>query len=259
MSKIHLIDWDTKEVAEKVELLETAGYEVDAALPKGSSFVRDLAEAQPAAIIIDLSRLPSQGRDMAILIRLRQGTRHIPLLFAGGRPDKVAGIRKLLPDAVYAGWEEMLENLPNAIAHPPQQPIVPDSAFAGYAGKPLGEKLGIKAGTAVYLVAAPDDFADTLGTLPDGAQLYEGSWPHAPLTIWFTYSNQELVEGIGKMSSQTRIADRLWIAWPKKSSGVASDLTQQIVREAGLSHGLVDYKICSIDKTWSALLFTRRK
>jgi len=142
MPAIKLIHWASSNTAEIVDLLQRGGYQVDSSLPKGSSFVRQLAEQPPAAIIIDLSRLPSQGRDMAILIRRRRGTRQIPLVFVGGSPDKVAAVRMLLPDAVYTSWEEILQILPEAIAHPPQQPFVPDSAFAGYAGKSLIEKLG---------------------------------------------------------------------------------------------------------------------
>jgi CheY-like chemotaxis protein len=258
MPTINLIHWVPGSITERVELLQNAGYEVESSLPQGSGFLRQLAEKPPAAIIIDLARLPSQGRDMAVLIRRRKGTRHIPLVFVGGQADKVAGIRLLLPDAVFASWEEILQILPEAIAQPPQKPLVPDSAFAGYAGKSLSKKLGIKAGMAVHLVAAPKAFAKTLGPLPEEVQLYEGSSPLAALTIWFTRSSQDLLQGIEQMAAQTNSGDRLWIAWPKKSSGVVSDLTQQMVRETGLGHGLVDYKISAIDKTWSALLFTRR-
>jgi hypothetical protein len=78
------------------------------------------------------------------------------------------------------------------------------------------------------------------------------------LTIWFTKSRKELKANIGKMAV-TIGEGKLWIAWPKKGASLASDLTQQDVREAGLAVGLVDYKICTIDETWSGLLFTRRK
>ena len=112
--------------------------------------------------------------------------------------------------------------------------------------------------TTVALVDAPDDFEKTLGALPEGAKLRKGARSKNDLFIWFTRSRADLDGLIEKMAATIGEAS-LWIAWPKKASKVASDLTQQIVRETGLATGLVDYKICSIDQTWSALLFTRRK
>jgi hypothetical protein len=76
--------------------------------------------------------------------------------------------------------------------------------------------------------------------------------------IWFVRSREALEQGIAEQVARTAHAP-LWIAWPKKASKVLTDLSQQIVRETGLAAGLVDYKICSIDKVWSALLFTQRK
>jgi hypothetical protein len=85
-------------------------------------------------------------------------------------------------------------------------------------------------------------------------QITDGS----DLIIWFLRSSAELQREIEEMA--VRLDERaMWIAWPKKASGVATDLSQQVVRETGLASGLVDYKICAIDGTWSALLFTRRK
>ena len=105
---------------------------------------------------------------------------------------------------------------------------------------------------------APSDFRATLGDVPTGVRLTDDEGARADLTMWFVRSLNELAGGIGDTS---RLADAapLWIAWPKKASGVKTDVTQQRVRDAGLGIGLVDYKICSIDDTWSALLFTRRR
>ena len=108
------------------------------------------------------------------------------------------------------------------------------------------------------LVDAPPGFRDTLGTLPEGVELIEGTGGRCDLTLWFTRSRQDLEDAMGQMVTQAGRGP-LWIAWPKKASKLASDLSQQSVRETGLAAGLVDYKICSIDVTWSGLLFTRRK
>jgi hypothetical protein len=180
------------------------------------------------------------------------------LVFVEGDPDKVARILELLPDAAYTCWERIGDSLQEAIAHPPADPVVPGSAFAAYAGKPLVEKLGVKEGATVVLVGAPAGFERTLGDLPQGTQLCEGGAADRDLTVWFVRSGQELEGGIEEMAGQAGLGP-LWIAWPKKASPMATDLTQQLVRKVGLAAGMVDYKICSVDETWSALLFTRRK
>jgi hypothetical protein len=217
-----------------------------------------LETTAPDAIVIDLSRLPSQGRDFALLIRKRKGTRHFPLIFVGGVPAKVARVRELLPDAIYSSWEQIGNALAEAIANPPDDPIAPQSQFAAYAGKPLSEKLGIKQNATVGLIDAPSDFQRALAELPEGARLQAQAYEACDLCIWFARSRDELER---RMTEMAVLAEHgpLWIAWPKKASRMATDLTQQQVRDVGLATGLVDYKICSIDKTWSGLLFTKRK
>lgn len=258
MKRVRLIHWKAEEAKQRADHLAATGYRADYELPSGPALLRTLREAPPLAVVIDLSRLPSQGRDLAVTLRQSKATRHVPLVFVGGDPQKVARIQDLLPDAVYTSWEQIGEALEQAIAHPPQEPVAPDSAFAAYAGKPLTEKLGIKTNSVVALVNAPAGFAKTLGELPEGAVLQEGTHAPCDLAIWFTRSRQELQSEIQAMFTWAEQGP-LWIAWPKKASRLASDLSQQIVRETGLASGLVDYKICSIDPTWSGLLFTQRK
>jgi len=221
-----------------------------------------LRENPPSAVIIDRSRAPSQGRDLALGLRKAKATRYVPLVFVGGDPAKVARIKELLPDAMYTTWEEIEVSLEQAIAHPPADPVVPDSVFAAYAGTPLPKKLGIKVNSAVALVGAPKEFEDTFGELPEGVVIRRETDERpdvAPdLAMWFTRSRNELesrVEAMGAFAEK----GGLWIVWPKKSSGVASDLSQAAVRKVGLAAGLVDFKVCSIDETWSGLRFTRRK
>ncbi|MCJ7625733.1 MAG: hypothetical protein MUO76_19755, partial [Anaerolineaceae bacterium] len=100
-------------------------------------------------------------------------------------------------------------------------------------------------------------FTKTLGTLPDGVEVCEGTIAGCDLSIWFTRTREELETGI-ETAANSPERTPIWIAWPKKASGMVTDLTQQIVRQAGLNAGLVDYKVCSIDKTWSGLLFIKR-
>jgi hypothetical protein len=258
LERVRLIHWNAEEAAERAEWLTALGYAAEHELVSDPALTRQLGSNPPAAIIIDLSRLPSQGRDVALLLRRRKATRQVPLVFVGGDPAKVVCVKELLPDAIYTSWAGIGDALREAIASPPSDPVVPQSQFAAYAGKPLCEKLRIKENLAVGLLGAPGDFHRTLGELPDGAQLCPAADEACDLTIWFTRSRDELEQGIARMA---RFAEGkpLWIAWPKRTSGEQTDLTQQGVRELGLAAGLVDYKICSIDETWSGLLFTKRR
>jgi hypothetical protein len=256
MRRVRLIHWNAVEAEQRAAGLRAAGYGVECG-PLAPPGLRALGRDPPAAVIIDLSRLPSQGRDAALFLRKQASTRRVPLVLAGGDPQKVAGVRKLLPDAEYADWEGVDEAVERAIAHPPAHPVVPRSALDGYAGTPLPQKLGIKAGSRVGLLDAPDDFAATLGELPAGASL-RADGGSCDLILWFVRSRQELEERVGATGAAAG-AGGLWILWPKKASGVATDLSEPVVRRAGLASGLVDYKVAAIDATWSGLKFTRRK
>ena len=258
MRNIKLIHWNSQEANKRALILTAAGYEIDATIPSGSKSIRLLGEKPPDAVVIDLSRLPSQGRDFALLLRHSKQTRNIPLVFVDGDPIKVERIQELLPDAVFARWTNILSSLRSAINHPPAEPLKPRSVFDGYAGAALPKKLGIKPGSVVVLACAPRGFKKKLHPLPEHVQLTNRPSKARDLTIWFNRSRREFSRMLRPMIAMIG-EGRLWIAWPKKGGPLSTDLTQPIVRAAGLSEGLVDYKICSIDDTWSALLFTKRK
>ena len=258
MAAIRLVHWNPAEAQEPVRLLQSLGYSVERALPSPPALVKELAAHPPVAVVIDLSRLPSQGRDLGVLLRRRKGTRAVPLVYVGGRPDKVDRTREVLPDANFTTWDGIAGALQQSLCQTPPPPLVPESAFATYAGRPLASKLGIRAEMRVALLGAPSGFVQLLGNLPAGVVLAEGQEAAADLYVWFVHRRQELEDAMPGMAE--RIAGNpLWIAWPKKNSSQPSDLVQQDVREAGLAVGLVDYKISSMDSTWSALLFRRRK
>ena len=258
MKRVRLICWNTSEAAQRAALLQASGYDAVHDLPPGPELLRRLRNETFDAFVIDLSRLPSQGRDIALNLRSFKATRRAPLVFAGGDPAKVAVIAKLLPDAVYAAWDEIAAALEQAIAHPPQAPVTFTSGFDAYAGRPLATKLGIKKGSLIALVDAPPTFRDSLGELPEGVVFSDQPGPACSLILWFVTVQQALHQGIDQMAANVQKGS-LWVVWPKRGGGLASDLTQQAVRQAGLAIGLVDYKVCSIDATWTGLLFARRK
>jgi hypothetical protein len=128
--------------------------------------------------------------------------------------------------------------------------------MVGYSGTPLPRKLGIKEGSVTALLGAPDGFEATLGPLPDGARLRRDGRGHPDLVVAFGRSRAELAR---RWDSAERLGAPIWIAWPKKASGVATDLDENAVRDHGLARGWVDHKVAAIDETWSGLRFARRK
>ena len=257
MRRVLLIHQNLVEATERAKKLRAAGHDVSIVVPQGLKFLRDVRRAPPDAIVIDIERLPSVGRDIGIALRIAKSTRNLPMVFAGGVPEKIAGIRMSLPDALYAPWQKIVTELKRAMAaRRTTDPVVPRSIFDPYSGTPLLKKLGIKADSSIALVDAPDGFSKSLGRLPDGATLHEES-RDCDLTMWFVRSTKELDQGIKKIATEIG-SGLIWIAWPKKTSTIISDLSQVSVRGVGLASGLVDFKVCAIDATWSGLLFKRR-
>ena len=126
----------------------------------------------------------------------------------------------------------------------------------GYSGTPLIDKLGIKPGARLKFVSAPEDFDALLGELPENSRFAaSGSLDFALL---FAKARSDLVKGFPRLRDRLESNGMLWVAWPKKTSGVETDLTEGVVRTFGLESGLVDVKVCAIDDTWSGLKFVRR-
>jgi len=130
--------------------------------------------------------------------------------------------------------------------------------MAGYSGTPLAKKLGIKAGARVALVSAPPKFDKTLGELPEGAVLLRQARAPLDVVVFFNRRLSDLRKRLAKLADGLVDNGGLWVAWPKKSSGVETDLSFDVVQKEGLGLGLVDNKICAVDETWSGLRFVRR-
>ncbi|MDP9257645.1 MAG: DUF3052 domain-containing protein [Actinomycetota bacterium] len=129
---------------------------------------------------------------------------------------------------------------------------------AGYSGTPLPRKLGVREDSRLLLVDAPVDFAATLGDLPPGVELVEAGAGAVDVAILFALDVATVRARFADLAASLQPAGGLWIAWPKRSSGVATELDENVVREIGLGDGLVDNKVCAIDATWSGLRFVWR-
>lgn len=132
---------------------------------------------------------------------------------------------------------------------------------AGYSGTPLPQKLGIKEDHELAVLDAPRGFFDTLGKLPSGATLQTrlaGKVPFDVIVVFVT-KIAELTRALKDSRPRMQPAAGLWIAWPKKSSGVPTEITEDVIRQIALPTGLVDNKVCAIDETWSGLRLVIRK
>jgi hypothetical protein len=253
--RLVLIHWNREEGPARAESLRQAGFAVEWLAPGGMAGMRELLASPPQAILIDLSRLPSQSQAVALELRRRKSTRGVPMVILGGLPEKIERLRALLPDAVYTDWSRAPAAIREAIEQSPSKPVTP-GPMAAYSGVPLAQKLGICSARVLGLAGAPEGFAEKLGALPEGAQV-RARGPADRLLLFVT-SLQDLERRFEAAARRVKPGGGLWIVWPKRSAQVKSDLTQTVVRRFGLDAGWVDYKICAVDETWSGLLFARR-
>jgi hypothetical protein len=130
--------------------------------------------------------------------------------------------------------------------------------MAGYSGTPLPKKLGIKDGFRVQFVGAPSEVVAELKPALAGCELVRDGKAPLDFAQVFTRSKTELAKEFKRITRQLAPAGMLWVSWPKKSSGVTTDLDENIVRETGLAAGLVDVKVCAVTEVWSGLKFVRR-
>ena len=131
------------------------------------------------------------------------------------------------------------------------------SLMAGYSGTPLVRKLGIKQGARLAVVGAPNGFAESL-QLPNGVELRREARGRLDVVLFFATRRAELARRFPRLANGLEPDGGLWVAWPKRTSGVATDLSFAPVQEIGLANGLVDNKVAAIDDTWSGLRFVYR-
>ena len=130
--------------------------------------------------------------------------------------------------------------------------------MTGYSGTSLPRKLGLKEGFRVAIVGAPGGFRRDLGELPKNVSFVTSLQTSLDLILFFAKSQTELTRNFSSLASKLRPTGMLWIAWPKKASGVPTDLSDSVVRKIGLDAGLVDVKVCAVNEIWSGLKFVIR-
>ena len=130
--------------------------------------------------------------------------------------------------------------------------------MSGYSGTPLPKKLGIQEGHRVELVAAPSYLEELLGDLPAGVTLLRQARPPYDVVLLFVTERRVLARRLPELAAKMDRAGGLWVCWPKRASGVATDVTEDTVRDVALPLGLVDNKVCAVDETWSGLRIVYR-
>jgi len=256
VSRIVLVHWNLAEAEELAQPMRKAGNEVVCHFDAKAN-PRTLLADPPDVFVIDLARLPSQGRELGGFLRRAVAARRVPLVYVEGDPAKTAAVRTLLPDAVFTTRDRVLADVARALTAPASRPVVP-AAMDAYSGAPLEKKLGLRVSSRVLLLAAPADFESALGSLPASASVTRVAAEPVDIVLFFARSPHLLEMGFGEAAAHVQTGGRLWILWKKRARGVARSLTQADVRAFGLAHGWVDYKVSAIDKTWSGLCFARR-
>lgn len=132
--------------------------------------------------------------------------------------------------------------------------------MAGYSGTPLPQKLGIKSGTTVVAIHAPANYRKLLGRVPSDVTFMNRIGADSNFVHLFTKSRSELAKQLKELRRKIAQDGVVWISWPKKSSGVATDITEDVIRDVALPIGFVDIKVCAVDEIWSGLkLMIRRE
>jgi CheY-like chemotaxis protein len=257
MSRILLVHWNENEAAEHARKIEKHGHNVRMLWNSEKPGLGEVRNSPPELFVIDLSRLPSHGREVAGYLRRIKATRNIPILFVDGDPERVKRARNLIPDAEFTTSAGMKNAIKRAIRNRPANPVVPGT-MAGYSGTALPKKLGIREKHSVVLVNSPERFERKLEPLPPGAEIINDA-ARANVAVLFVTSQADLARDFRALAKAVPEKIAFWIAWPKKASGIKTDIGENIVREFGLGLGWVDYKVCAIDETWSGLCFARKK
>ena len=260
MARVRLIHWKAAEAGSVIEALRAGGFDAEYdGEANGPAISRAIRANLPDAVVIDLSRLPSHGREMGIWLRGLKSTRHVPLVFVNGGQETRERVRQDLPDAVCTTTPELpavLQSACNAPALSSSLPVqVPAQMMDRYKERTAAQKLGIVPSSMAAVISAPRGYAAIIGILPNGAELAEDPPSVHPVTLWFITDYEILLGCLPRMRS-IAAETKLWIIWRKGPEG---RISQNCIRETAIDAGLVDYKICSLEARWSGILFARKK
>jgi len=245
--RVLVISREVRDAISRASRLSSMGFDASAYLTTGTRAFRGIRQNPPHAILIDLIRMPSYGRALGVLLRQQKQLGLIPLVFVEGDPEKAALVRTTLPDAVYTSWAKVDTAIRKAVSAPPRAPVVPLMPE-----NPVVKKLGIAEDSKVAVLHAPTGFV-----LPGGVPVQRAD--ESDVIMSFHRGSITLVGELPTIARLMRKGRKVWVLWPKKAAGTASDLSMPVIREMASNVGLVDYKVCSVDEMWSAMKLGKRR
>ncbi len=262
MVQILLVHWKPAEAVADIHSLKELGHKVQVHSNHGGIRLADLNNGLPDVAVINLDRLPSHGRTTAHWLRSTAATREIPIVFYGGIPAKVDVARQLLSDAVFCSSLQLSDAIQTALTVPQTSaPTAPCST------KPLWQKLEIKQGHRILQLNGPKNLREIFGeNLPVNVRLRRFIRPqaasetenHYNTVLLFAPHLQYLEEAFSIAVQNTCDGCPLWVFWPKKTSALASDLTQSKLLSWVRKMGWNDLKICRVDDDWAGQLFRKK-
>jgi hypothetical protein len=257
MARIRVFHFKSAEAAPLLDALRAAGHTVEYDPIMKTSVLPGIRAAPPDIFVIDLTRMPSHGRYTAFVLRQSPKTRHVPTLFVDGEEEKVAITRRQLPDAHFTTRAKLRSAIKTALRSRVANPVAPGPLFS-YHTRTAAQKIGIAKGATVGVIDPPRDYLRVIGAVPDGVEFVEGAQADCTLLLWFLHDPDAYLEMLPRMRAWVA-KTRLWVLWKKGGTTRTGAVTQPLIREAAQGMGLVDYKICSVDKTWSGIALTLKK
>jgi len=258
-NRVFYVHWNESEARARVENTRIAGFVLEWATlmhPAGKPHWKALRADPPAVFLIDLMRLPAQGRSVAVVLRENNKTRYVPIVFVGGDRAKVMKIRTEVPDAIFCEWDRVDDALRSAITTPP--PLLPRGATR-VKHRPLAKKLGLAADMRVWLDNAPDGFVDSLVGVPKGVKWENRGRGEHDLAIVFVSRAIDLCDALDRALERLIERGAVWVAWPKKSAGSKTDVSTTTIGPPAKARGLSGFKICAFDAKWAGVRLGRRR
>jgi CheY-like chemotaxis protein len=257
MSRVRLFHFKAAEAGPLIAILRAAGHKVEYDEKMGTPLYQAIRAAPPDAFVIDLTRMPSHGRYVAFGMRQSPKTRHVPIVFVDGDAEKVAITRQQVPDAFYTPRAKVVATIKKAVKSRVENPVKPDRLFS-YHTRTAAQKMGIAKDARVGVIDGPRDYERVLGEVPEGVEFVEGAQAGCSLLIWFLHDPDVYLEMLPRIRA-CAARSKVWVLWKKGGTTRTGAVTQPLIREAAQEFGMVDYKICSVDKNWSGIALTLKK
>lgn len=260
MADIIYLHWHAGEAAAHVRPLKAAGHRVRTLASVDAA--ADFITSSPDALVISLDRLPSHGQAVAAVFWEAKKRHQTPIVFVGGATDKVRAAQAKFKTAIFCHRNQLTDVVGQISSGSLTIPVVATvrrPSTSDYSGKPLPQKLGLTEGQRVAFLHAPEDWDSIIGPMPANVLRYAKPVKDLDMVVLFVTEALVLAKEFPKLTERMAAKGMIWVAWPKKSAKVNTDVDENTIREVGLKKNWVDVKVCAISEIWSGLKFLRRK